>query len=104
MLGLDSGCDLQSFLHGGQVASKANFGLWPLLMGLLEYFQICTQTIRKNAISNHFLPLGGAPALYYYFEFSECVRFSKITVPLYGPCTNTALVMVVMMMMMNISI
>ena len=85
MLGIDSGCDLLSFWHGGQVASEANFGLWPLLMGLLEYFQICTQSFRKYAISNQFWPLGGAPALYHYFRFSECVRFSMITIPL---CIN----------------
>ena len=83
MLGIDSGCDLLSFWHGGQVASEANFGLWPLLMGLLEYFWICTQSFRKYAISNQFWPLGGAPALYHYFGFSECVRFSMITIPLW---------------------
>ena len=82
MLGIDSGCDLLSFWHGGQVASEANFGLWPLLMSLLEYFRICTQSFRKYAISNQFWPLGGAPASYHYFGFSECVRFSMITIPL----------------------
>ena len=82
MLGIDSGCDLLSFWHGGQVASEANFGLWPLLMSLLEYFRICTQSFRKYAISNQFWPLGVAPALYHYFRFSECVRFSMITIPL----------------------
>ena len=67
MLGIDSGCDLLSFWHGGQVGSKANFGLWPLLMSLLEYFRICTQSFRKYAISNQFWPLGAALYSNHYF-------------------------------------
>ena len=137
MLWIDSGCDLQSFWHGGQVASRltlASFlfwwvclniskyapkasanmqfpsssdhwgciilkslfhwfhGSWPLasslnflftlswlyypqvcwgltldLMGLLEYFQICTQSFRKYAVSNHFRPLGAALYSNHYF-------------------------------------
>ena len=62
-----SGGDLQLFWHGGQVASEANFGLWPLLMGLLEYFSKCTQTIHKNAIPIPFWPLGAALYSNHYF-------------------------------------
>ena len=49
------------------MASKVNFGLWPLLMGLLEYFQNPSQTIHNDTISKPFGPLGAAPALDHYF-------------------------------------
>ena len=49
------------------MASEVNFGLWPLLMGLLEYFQNPSQTIHNDAIPMPFGPLGAAPALDHYF-------------------------------------
>ena len=51
----------------GLVASEVNFGLWPLLMGLLEYFQNPSQTIHNDTISKPFGPLGAALALDHYF-------------------------------------
>ena len=49
------------------MVSEANFGLWPLLMGLLEYFQNPSQNIHNDAISMRFGPLGAALALDHYF-------------------------------------
>ena len=49
------------------MASEVNFGLWPLLMGLLEFFQNPSQTIHNDTISKPFGPLGAALALDHYF-------------------------------------
>ena len=75
------GSDLQSFGLGGQVASEANFGLWPLLMGLVRFFYQGVKTIQKYAIPIHFGPLGGALASYHYFGLMEGIRFFIITIP-----------------------
>ena len=61
------------------MTSKVNFGLWPLLVGLIEDFSKSTLTIHKFLIPTNFSLLG--PIL-----VSECVRFSIISVPLY--CTR----------------
>ena len=50
------------------MASEVNFGLWPLLMGLLEYFQNPSQNIHHDAISISIGLLGPALALLHYFE------------------------------------
>ena len=49
------------------MASEVNFGLWPLLMGLLEYFQNPSQNIHHDAIPMPFGPLGAALASDHYF-------------------------------------
>ena len=49
------------------MASEVNFGLWPLLLGLIEYFQNSSQTIRNYAIPIQFWPMVEAPALDHYF-------------------------------------
>ena len=47
------------------MASKANFGLLPLLLGLIEYYS--SQTIRNYVIPIQFWPIVAAPALDHYF-------------------------------------
>ena len=49
------------------MASEVNFGLWPLLLGLIEYFQNSSQTIRNYAIPIQFWPMVEALALDHYF-------------------------------------
>ena len=49
------------------MASEVNFGLWPLLLGLIEYFQNSSQTIRNYAIPIQFWPTVEALALDHYF-------------------------------------
>ena len=49
------------------MASKINLGLWPLLMGLLEYFQNPSQTIHNDTISKSFELLGAALVSDNYF-------------------------------------
>ena len=80
--------DLNTFWHGCLVASEVNFGLWPLLLGLIEYFQNSSQTIHNYAIPVHFGLLEAPLAFYHYFGFSECVRFSIISIPLFKALSN----------------
>ena len=49
------------------MASEVNFGLWPLFMGLIEYFQNPSQNFHNDAISMPFGPLVAALALDHYF-------------------------------------
>ena len=58
------------------MTSKVNFGLWPLLVGLIEDFSISSLTIHKFLIPTNFSLL--CPVL-----FSGCVGFSIISIPLW---------------------
>ena len=49
------------------MAPEVNFGLWPLFMGLLEYFQNPSQNFHNDAIPMPFGPLGAALAYDHYF-------------------------------------
>ena len=49
------------------MASEVNFGLWPLLLGLMEYFLNSSQTIHNYAIPIQFWLTVEAPALDHYF-------------------------------------
>ena len=68
--------DLISFWQSGHVTSEVSFGLWPLLVGLIEDFSISSLTIHKFLIPTNFSLL--CPVL-----FSGCVGFSIISVPLF---------------------
>ena len=75
------GINLISFWQSGHLTSEVNFGLWPLLVGLIEDFSKSTLTIRKFLIPTNFSLLGPILVL-------ECVRFSIISVPLLISISN----------------
>ena len=48
------GIDVILFWQSGHMTSEVNFGLWPLLAGLIEDFSKSTLTIHEFSISNQF--------------------------------------------------
>ena len=66
-------CNLKSFWHVFEVTSNVNFGLWPLLVGQIEYSQTSSQSIHHFLFPTNFWP-------FFQFQFSTCVRFPIITI------------------------
>ena len=52
--GYGPGIDLISFRQSGHLTSEVNFGLWPLLVGLIEDFSKSTLSIHEIFSSNQF--------------------------------------------------